>query len=189
MTLKLTLSDNRLRREIEQACGVDLDLCHECGKCSGGCPTAHHFDFTPRKIIQMVRLGAEEKLMNIDALSICISCHLCAERCPAGINIPEIIDCLRERALRGGVPPKRPRVELFNKLFIDEISRRGRVSEIFLIARYKLKTGDMWSDFRTGLRLFFKGKLKLFTPGVKGTGQVREILKNTNPGPAGRGGQ
>ncbi|MEN6466266.1 MAG: 4Fe-4S dicluster domain-containing protein [Syntrophaceae bacterium] len=181
MPLKITASENRLRQEIELACGVDLDLCYECGKCSGGCPTGHHFDFTPRKIIQMIRLGdvefIEAKLLQMDALSICVSCRLCLERCPSGIDTPKIIDYLREAAVKREIAPKRPAVDLFNRLFLGEIARRGRVSELFLLIRYKVKTGNLWSDFGTGIRLFFKGKLNPFTPGVKAGDQVRKALK------------
>ncbi len=180
MTLKITSSKSSLRKEIELACGVDLDLCYECGKCSGGCPTGHHFDFTPRKIIQMIRLEdagfIEAKLLRTDALSLCVSCRLCLERCPSGINTPKIIDYLRERAIRRGVPPKRPDVDLFNRIFLDEIARRGRVSEFFLLARYKIKKGDLWSDFGAGVRLFFKGKLNPFTAGVRARDRIRKVL-------------
>ncbi len=180
MTLKITASENKLREEIERACGVDLDLCYECGKCSGGCSTGHHYDFTPRKIIQMIRLGnveSADKLLQMDALSICVSCRLCLERCPSGIDTPKIIDYLREMAIKREVAPKRPGVDLFNTLFLDEIARRGRVSELSLIARFKIKTGDLWSDLETGIRLLFKGKLNPFTPGVKARGQIRKGLK------------
>jgi heterodisulfide reductase subunit C len=172
-----TLEEEKgLRREVELACGVDLGLCYECGKCSGGCSTGHHYDFTPRKIIQLVRLGKEDMLLNMDALSICVSCRLCVERCPSGIDIPGIIDYLRERALRQGVPPKRAKVELFNTLFLEEISRRGRVSELSLMARFKLKTSDLTSDAATGMRLFLKGKLKLLTPRVRGLSEIKKSL-------------
>jgi heterodisulfide reductase subunit C len=183
MTLKITASENRLRKEIEEACGVDLDLCYECGKCSGGCSTGHHFDFTPRKIVQMIRLGdsrpVEAKLLQMDALSICVSCRLCLERCPSGIDIPKILDYLREKVVSRGIAPRRPEVDLFNRLFLDEIARRGRVNELSLIARFKMKTRDLWSDFSTGIRLLIRGKLKPFAPGVKARDQVGKCLKGT----------
>lgn len=180
MPLKINATENSFRQEVEQACGVDLDLCYECGKCSGGCSTGHHFDFTPRKIIQMIRLGdagAVKKLLRMDALSICVSCRLCLERCPSGIDAPKIIDYLRETARRRNVPPKRPDVELFNRLFLDEIARRGRVSELSLIARFKIRTGNLWSDFGTGIRLLLRGKFNPFAPGVRRRDQVRKGLK------------
>lgn len=173
MTLKITASDNAIRKEIELACGVDLSACYECGKCSGGCSTGHHFDFTPRKIVQMARLGAEDKLLRLDALSICISCRLCLDRCPSGIDIPRIIDFLRERAARQNTVPKRPRVDLFNRLFLEEIYRRGRVSELYLMARFKIKTRHFREDMATGLKLLFKGKLNPFTRKVKQWGPIR----------------
>lgn len=185
MTLRIGRSENRLREEIERACGVDLDLCYECGKCSGGCSTGHHFDFTPRKIIQMIRLGDLEpvetrllpKLLAMDALSICVSCRLCLERCPSGIDTPKIIDHLREMAINRAIAPKRPGVDLFNIIFLDEIARRGRVSELSLLARFKLRTLDLWTDLGTGIRLFFKGKLNLFGPRVKARDQVRKAME------------
>ena len=183
MTLRITAAENRLRTDIERACAVDLDLCYECGKCSAGCSTGHHFDFSPRKIIQMIRLGdfasIEARLLRTDALSICVSCRLCLERCPSGIDTPKIIDYLRELAIRRNIAPRRPAVELFNKLFLDEIARRGRVSELSLIARFKVKTSDLWSDWGTGIRLLLKGKLKPFTPGVKAKDGVGKCLKGS----------
>jgi len=173
MTLKITASDNMIRKEIELACGVDLDSCYECGKCSGGCSTGHHFDFAPRKIVQMAKLGVEEKLMNLDALSICISCQLCLDRCPSGIDIPRIIDFLREKAARRNAVTKHPRVDLFNTLFLEEIFRRGRISELSLMTRFKIKTGNFREDMATGLKLFFKGRLKPFTRKVKQWGSIR----------------
>jgi heterodisulfide reductase subunit C len=183
MPLRIASADNKLREQIEQACGVDIDLCYECGKCSGGCSTGHHFDFTPRKIIQMIRLGdavsIERRLLHMDALSICVSCRLCRERCPSGIDIPRIIDYLRETALARGAAPKRPDVDLFNRLFLAQIERRGRVSELSLIARFRMETAGLWSDFATGVRLLLRGKLRPFTPGVRARGEVRKGLKGS----------
>lgn len=181
MTVRITSAENKLREQVEQACGVDLDLCYECGKCSGCCSTGHHFDFTPRKIIQMIRLGdagpIQRRLLRMDALSICVSCRLCQERCPSGIDTPKIIDYLRETAVIRGAAPKRPDVDLFNRLFLEEIGRRGRVSELSLIARFRMKTAGLWSDFGSGVRLFLRGKLRPFTPGVRARSEVRKGLK------------
>ena len=87
-----------------------------------------------------------------------------------------IIDYLRERALRQAVAPKRVKVDLFNTVFLEEISRRGRVSELSLMARFKMKTRDLTSDLATGMRLFLKGRLKLLTPGVRGLSEIKKSL-------------
>src|SRR5208337_2583202 len=80
--MRLDEIDDSLQKEIRENCGVDVEMCMECGKCSGGCSNGHVFDYTPRKIIQLVKLNAEDSLMNMDALWICLSCHLCLDRCP-----------------------------------------------------------------------------------------------------------
>ena len=46
--LRLNQVDSSLQEEIKQACGVDVELCLECGKCPGGWSYSHIFDLTPR---------------------------------------------------------------------------------------------------------------------------------------------
>lgn len=176
MTYRLDRVTSPLQKEIEQACGVELDRCYECGKCTGGCSTGHLLDFTPRKVVQLVRLGAEDRLLRIDALSLCIACQLCVDRCPSGIDIPRIIDYLRQKAVRQGVAPQRGKVCLFNRLLLQNIKRRGRISELLLMTSFKLKTREYTKDAAIGWELFLKGKLRLFAPKVKGAENMRKIF-------------
>ena len=39
------------------AYGEKMFSCIQCGTCSGTCPVSHYMDFTPRRIIAMVREG------------------------------------------------------------------------------------------------------------------------------------
>jgi len=68
--LRLNQVDSSLQEEIKQACGVDVELCLECGKCTGGCSNAHIFDLTPRKIVQWSSWGTKS------GFSIWILCGL-----------------------------------------------------------------------------------------------------------------
>ena len=43
--------------------GEKLFSCIQCGACSSTCPLSHHMDFTPRRIISMVREGFEEEVL------------------------------------------------------------------------------------------------------------------------------
>lgn len=176
MTYRLNWVTSPLQVEIEQACGVEIDRCYECGKCTGGCSTGHMLDFTPRKIVQLIRLGAEELLLRIDTLSLCVSCQLCVDRCPSGIDLPRIIDYLRQKAAQQGIAPQRGKVYLFNKLFLEFIKRRGRISELLLMSSFKLNTGEYTKDAALGWKLFLKGKLRLFAPKVKGVENMRRIF-------------
>ncbi len=174
--IRLEKTDSALKRELKDLFGIDLDTCLECGKCSGGCSNGHVFDYTPRKIVQLVKLGAEETLMKMDALWICLSCHLCLDRCPSGIDIPQILDHLREKAHRKGIPATRPAVGLFHNLMLEQIRERGRISEMGLMIRFNAATGRYTNDAELGLKMFLKGKLNPFSSGVKGLETVRRLF-------------
>jgi len=161
--LRLDEIDNALQREVKEKLDVDIETCLECGKCSGGCSNGHIFDYTPRKIVQMVKLGDEETLEGMDALWACLSCQLCLDRCPSGIDIPRILDYLREKAVKRGVKATRPHVHLFMGLMLEQAGEKGRVSEVPLMIRFKKKTGQYLMDAGLGFRMFLKGKLS-FSP-------------------------
>jgi len=177
-TIKLDNIDHSLKREILEECGVDIEQCIECGKCSGGCSNAHIFDYTPRKIVQLIKMGDEETLLSMDSLWTCVSCHLCVDRCPSHINIPRIMDYLREKAYKQGIEPTRNKVELFNELMLDSVRKIGRVAEMPMMMKFNLKTGQYFKDADIGRRMFFKGKLSPFSPKVKHLNQVHRLFED-----------
>jgi len=161
----MTLGRQRsLQQDLEEVSGVDVDRCLECGKCSGGCSTGYLFDYTPRKIVQLVKLGAKDTLLHMDALSICVSCSLCRDRCPVGIDVAAIIDYFREEAHKSNISLTRQRVSLFNELFLREVHAKGKMAELPLMIRFNLGTGRMFHDAGLGRKLLFKGKLRLLSP-------------------------
>jgi heterodisulfide reductase subunit C len=177
--LRLNQVSSSLQEEIENACGIDVEKCMECGKCSGGCSNAHIFDYTPRKIVQLVKLGDENRLMNMDALWTCVACQLCVDRCPSQINIPRIMDYMREKAKRKGILAKRDSIEIFHDLMLDSIRKTGRVAEAPLTIKHNLRTRQYLKDADLGRRMFFKGKLKPFSPKVKNMNQVKGLFAKT----------
>jgi len=180
--IRLDRIDSPLKKELKDLYGIDVDTCLECGKCSGGCSNGHVFDYTPRKIVQLVKLGAEETLMKMDALWICLSCQLCLDRCPSGIDIPRILDHLREKARRKGIPASRPAVGLFHELMLDQIGSSGRISEVGLMLRFKAATGQYGKDAKLGIRMALKGKLNPVSPSVKNVEEVRRLYDNSSDG-------
>jgi len=177
--ISLNRIDDSLQREILSACNVDVELCLECGKCSGGCPNGHVFDYTPRKIVQLVKLGEEKTLMTMDALWICLSCHLCLDRCPSGIDIPRILDYIREKACQTGAKVSRPRVRLFYDLVLKSVSKRGHVSEMFVALRYNWETRQYMKDARLGIKMLLKGKLTPFGKRMKKKEEVRKLFEKS----------
>jgi heterodisulfide reductase subunit C2 len=179
---RLERINSPLKKELKDILGIDVDTCLECGKCSGGCSNGHVFDYTPRKIVQLVKLGAEETLMKMDALWICLSCQLCLDRCPSGIDIPRILDHLREKARRKGIPAGRPAVGLFHELMLDQIRNSGRISEVGLMLRFKAATGQYGKDARLGIRMALRGKLNPVPPSVKNVDEVRRLYDDAADG-------
>ncbi len=178
--IRLDRVDSPLKTELKELFGIDVETCLECGKCSGGCSNGHVFDYTPRKIVQLVKLGAENTLMKMDALWICLSCQLCLDRCPSGIDIPRILDHIREKARRMGIPASRPAVGLFHELMLEQIRKTGRVSEVGLMLRFMAATGCYGKDASLGIRMAFKGKLNPFSPSVKGMDEVKRLYDNAS---------
>src|ERR1700690_1813762 len=69
------------------AYGENLFGCIQCGTCSGTCPMSTYMDFTPRKIIAMVRAGFRDEVLSNHTVWICASCYSCTVECPKSIKI------------------------------------------------------------------------------------------------------
>ncbi|NLJ71415.1 MAG: heterodisulfide reductase subunit C [Syntrophomonadaceae bacterium] len=179
--IKLDEIDNSFQQELLDNCGIDLNTCLECGKCSGGCSNTHIFDITARQVVKLIKMGEVDSLLKMDSLWTCVSCQLCVDRCPASIDIPRIMDYLREVAYKNQIPATREQVLVFHELMLGHIEKGGRVEEGFLAMEFNLKTGDYFKDvFDPGMKMFFKGKVNPFTPKMKKRDETRRIFKMTS---------
>ncbi len=182
---KLDEVDNKLAEEIRENCRIDIEKCLECGKCSGGCSNAHIFDYTPRKIVQMIKLGQEKKLMEMDALWSCVSCQLCVDRCPSGISVAKIMDYLREKGHKNNIKPTRENVLLFHEIVLNSVNNSGRLNELASVMKFNMNSGMLFKDMRLGINMFLKGKLSpldLIHFKIKGISQVRAFFKHFKEG-------
>lgn len=177
MPVNLGEINNTFQNHIERTCDVDLNTCMECGKCSGGCSNIRNMNYSPRKIIQLIKLGDETKLLNGEDMWLCVGCNLCVDRCPSGIDIPRIMDCLKETAAARGIKPAREHIALFHQLLLGSVFKRGRIAESTLMIRFNTQTGQYLKDAGLGLKLFLKGKLNPFSPMVKDIDSVRRFFK------------
>jgi heterodisulfide reductase subunit C len=99
--------------QVEEISGQDLLDCNQCGKCSAGCPVVAAMDILPSQAIRMAQLGMEEVLQS-KTIWVCASCLTCSTRCPKGVDLPRLMEALRQIALRkgvaeldlGGLPPE-----------------------------------------------------------------------------------
>jgi heterodisulfide reductase subunit C len=104
--MRVQISIDKVRgpfvRQVEEISGQDLLACNQCGKCSAGCPVVAAMDLLPNQVIRMAQLGMEEVLES-STIWICASCLTCATRCPKGVDLPRLMEALRQIALRRGV--------------------------------------------------------------------------------------
>ena len=93
-------------REIEEISGQNLLACNQCGMCSAGCPVASAMDLLPSQVIRLAQLGMEDALTaggrGDTTVWLCASCLACATRCPKGVDLPRVMEALRQIQLRRG---------------------------------------------------------------------------------------
>lgn len=135
MTKSKTVTSS-LQKEIEQIANINLDTCMQCGTCSGGCSGIEHMDYSPRQMIQLIKMNQRDILLNNQTIWMCLSCHVCEDRCPAGIKISRFMDALREIACSQIEPNMQIK---FHKLFLGQVKTFGRIHEGLLMMGYALK--------------------------------------------------
>jgi len=101
--MRVGLSIRKTRGEfikrVEEISGQEILACNQCGKCSAGCPAALAMDLLPSQVIRLVQLGLEEALAS-EAIWLCASCLTCLSRCPKGVDLPRVMEALRQLVLR-----------------------------------------------------------------------------------------
>ena len=147
----------------------DALLCYQCAKCSGGCPVAEEMDMFPHVVIHLASLGLEKTVFNSETIWICASCYACSVKCPNDIEIPNIMNQLKQMAVDEGFEPKRQDVYKFHKAFTDDILRRGKVHELRIMIEYNLRLGKLFKNAMLAPKMLFKNKLHFIPPkAVKG---------------------
>jgi len=89
-------------RKVVDAGGKTVNLCFQCGTCTGSCPSGRQTAFRVRKLVRRAQLGFEEDVLPSDDLWLCTTCFTCYERCPRGVEIVDVIMALRNMAVRKG---------------------------------------------------------------------------------------
>jgi heterodisulfide reductase subunit C2 len=171
--------DTAFAPAVEHKAGTNIGLCYQCFSCTSGCPAAFGMDILPHQLVRMVRLGMKDIVLKSHAIWLCTDCKACSARCPNGIDIPALIDVLRQMAIDKSPEPG---VAGFHQLFIDNVRLRGRQDELSLILKYKLATRDFFSDMDSGIKMLLKGKLKLLPSTLKEIKSVKEIYRKAGIG-------
>ncbi len=172
----LAPGSRRLMQLVRDRSGVDFAECYQCQKCSAGCTMAGRTDLLPHAVIRLVQLGQEGEVLASNLLWLCVSCQTCTTRCPNQIDFAAAVDALRQLALEAGVEPAEPEIAAFHECTLESIRRHGRMHELGMIARLKLRTGGYTKDAGMGLGLLRRGKLRLLASNVKDREQVAALF-------------
>jgi heterodisulfide reductase subunit C len=120
------LLDPNFRNEIVAEPGGERFMrCFSCGTCVAGCPVAGTTErYNPRRIIRMALLGMRQEVLASEFAWLCSTCYTCYERCPQDVHIPELMNAIRNIAVREGHVPETFRLQ--SELLRDH----GRLYEI-----------------------------------------------------------
>ena len=173
---------------IERLSHTRLSDCYQCGKCSAGCPVASQMDALPNQLIRWLQLGRADRAMRSEAIWQCVSCMTCSARCPKSVDCAAVMDALRQVSAESGVAaPARRRTLIFQRAFLDNIRRNGRLTELELVGIFKTKAflnelhlPFLWKDALLAPRLLKRGKFHFLGEKVKDRGVVRRIFERCN---------
>lgn len=135
--MAVTVWPERTRREfvrkVRELSGQNLQLCYQCGMCSGNCPSASKMDISPRQIIELARLGMDEEIAGSRTVWTCASCLACTVNCPRGFDLSKVMEAIRLLTLRTNLDHVRP----------EDISQQERcdLPQIAMVSGFRKFTG------------------------------------------------
>jgi heterodisulfide reductase subunit C len=177
----LTISG--LGGEVLEHTEVKVSHCYQCGKCSAGCPLSEEMDYPPSVIMRMLQTGnpeLEDRVLRSFSIWVCLTCEMCFARCPMSIDIPKMMDFLREKSLKEKKANRKAKeIIAFHKSFLDSIRYTGRLYEIGLFADYKARTLKILDDMVLAPKMLKRGKLNIIPELVKDRSGVASIFRKT----------
>jgi heterodisulfide reductase subunit C2 len=166
-----------LADRLEHESQVQVAHCYQCGKCSAGCPVAAEMDHAPSRILRMLQLELpqhEEPILRSRTPWLCVGCETCLTRCPQDVDLPRVMDFIRQEALARGIAHRdAAAVVAFHRAFLHSVERQGRLFEFGMIAEYKLRSRHLFQDMTVAPAMFLKGKVGLLPHGPRDSAVTR----------------
>ena len=159
--------------------GEGIFECLQCGSCSGICPIAPFMDYTPRRLINMVREGFKDEVLHSRTVWLCSSCYACTVNCPAGIHITDVMYALKRVAIKEGTHPRRFPIPVLAKEFLRNVTRSGRNNEFMLGLSLALRTNPLklLKMAPMGLKLLKMGRISIRGEKVRDPRALDDLLR------------
>jgi heterodisulfide reductase subunit C len=135
-------------------------------------------DYTPRRIVALVREGFRKDALSSMTIWLCASCYSCAVHCPRQIRVTDLMYGLKREAMEHRLYPARLPAPVLAREFYNMVRRRGRSSEFWLVLRMALKSNPfvLLGMMRTGWDLFRTGRLSLKRERIEGLRELRLLV-------------
>lgn len=153
--------------------------CLQCGTCSAACPLSIYMDFTPRRVIALVREGFYQDALSCQTIWLCASCYACTVHCPQQIRLTELMYTLKREAIRRRVYPKQFPIPALAQEFYRVVGRNGRNSEFWVVLRMALRANPflLLRLAHTGWQLLRTGRLSLRVERIQQPERLRQLLQ------------
>lgn len=178
--------DKNFLDEIKEESGCDeISQCIQCGTCSSSCPMDVYMDYSPRKIIAMIKSGFKDEALKSFTPWLCASCYSCQVRCPSNIKITDVMYALKRKAIKEKIYPSRFSIPVMDKEMHKILTNNGRSSEVWLMLKLFLKTRNPLGLIKMaplGLSLMKTGRMSLKKESIKNKKQLRKLLKAVKEG-------
>jgi heterodisulfide reductase subunit C len=173
--------DHNFMNEVQElSFSEEISRCIQCGTCSSSCPLATYMDYTPRKIIAMVKDGFKDEVLKSFTPWLCASCYSCQVRCPSNIKIADIMYTLKREAIKANVYPAKFPIPALAQEMHKIIAKNGRNSELWLVLNMYLRLKNPFGPLKmasTGLNLIKTGRMSLKKEKIKNRKQLHSLLK------------
>lgn len=176
------ISDSFLNEVSAIPGGEGVRLCIQCGVCTGSCPSANKMDYTPRKIIGLIKAGMREEVLTSNSMWYCLSCYLCTVRCPREVKPAELMHALDGLAIQNNLSTRKSTTPMMYKTFVGSIKKNGRVHEFGFMLSYYLKTNPFSAlgMLSVGINLLLHGRMPLLPKRIKGKKEIAAIIEKAH---------
>jgi len=98
-------------------------------------------------------------------------------RCPNNIDIPRVMDWLRETSQQKKMLAGDKNVPIFHRAFLNSIKSWGRQYELGMLLKFKLDSRDFFSDLDLGIKMILKRKLPFLPVRAKGMKDIKKVFR------------